>query len=179
MVDPRRLRTPPSSLDRASFVALYGGAYEHSPHFAEAVFPQAQSGMLDTLAGLSSALRQAVDTGSRDAKRQLILAHPDLANRLGAMPLTSASASEQAGAGLDRCTPDEFEEFVGLNQAYRSRFGIPFIKAVRGFSRGQILDEFRRRLANDTDAEFATAIEEIHKIALLRLTDLIEQVSHD
>ncbi|HEU0096172.1 MAG TPA: 2-oxo-4-hydroxy-4-carboxy-5-ureidoimidazoline decarboxylase, partial [Rhizomicrobium sp.] len=119
------------------------------------------------------------DAGGRDAQRQLVLAHPDLANRLRTAPLTSASASEQAGAGLDRCTPDEFDEFVSLNQTYRSKFGIPFIKAVRGFSRGQILDEFRRRLANDADAEFATAIEEIHKIALLRLTDLIEQDPHD
>lgn len=165
------MRAKPSALTRDRFLALYGGIYEHSPHFAESVWPRAAGGELDTLAGLSRALRAAVDDADRAAQLALIRAHPDLAGRV---KLSSDSASEQAGAGLDHCSPAELEEFLALNARYRARFGFPFIKAVRGFTRPQILAEFRRRLDNDPDTEFQTALEQIHRIALLRLTDLAE-----
>jgi OHCU decarboxylase len=159
----QRFKVPPSSQKRDEFLALYGGVYEHSPHFAQTVFPQAASGALDTLDGLGTALRGAVDASGKDAQLALIRAHPDLANRLRV--LTAASAGEQSGAGLDQCTPDELAEFTQMNDAYKAKFGFPFIKAVRGFSRVEILAEFRQRVANDPDSEFATALGEIHKIA--------------
>jgi 2-oxo-4-hydroxy-4-carboxy-5-ureidoimidazoline decarboxylase len=169
MPDPR-LKVPPSSQTLEQFLALYGSVYEHSPHFAQTVFPQAASGALDTLDGLSTALRVAVEASGKDAQLALIRAHPDLANRLRV--LTAASAGEQSGAGLDQCTPDELAEFTRLNDAYKAKFGFPFIKAVRGFSRVEILAEFRKCVANDPDIEFNTALGVIHKIARLRLGDL-------
>jgi 2-oxo-4-hydroxy-4-carboxy-5-ureidoimidazoline decarboxylase len=169
---PDKFKSPPSTLDRDVFVALYGGVYEHSPHFAENLWPQAAGGALDTLDGLAGALREAVNRSGPDAQLALIRAHPDLADKLRAAPLTAASSVEQAGAGLDSCTPDELAEFHRLNDAYKAKFGFPFIKAVRGFSRPQILEEFRRRVTNDRQNEFAAALCEIHKIAGLRLKDL-------
>ncbi len=165
------MRKKPSTLTREPFLALYGGVYEHSPHFAASVWPQAASGGLDSLAGLSNALRTAVDASGKDAQLALIRAHPDLGTRV---KLSAESAGEQAGAGLDHCSAAELDEFLALNTAYRDKFGFPFIKAVRGFTRPQILDEFRARLGNDPDIEFAAALEQIHRIAYLRLTDLAE-----
>jgi 2-oxo-4-hydroxy-4-carboxy-5-ureidoimidazoline decarboxylase len=168
----RSFKLLPGRLTRDEFLALYGGVYEHSPHFADTVFPLAASGALDTLSGLHAALRAAVEAGGTPAQLALIRAHPDLANRLRAAPLTAASAGEQSGAGLDQCTASELAEFTQLNGAYKTKFGFPFIKAVRGFTRAEILAEFRQRLANDLDSEFRAAMAEIHAIALLRLGDL-------
>jgi 2-oxo-4-hydroxy-4-carboxy-5-ureidoimidazoline decarboxylase len=169
--EPKILRERPSAITRERFVELYGGVYENSPHFAEKIWPRAAGGALDTLDGLADALCQAVDGAGRDAQLSLIRAHPDLAGRV---KLSPDSASEQSGAGLDRCSTAELEQFLSLNEDYKTRFGFPFIKAVRGFDRAQILAEFRRRVDNDPDSEFAAALGEIHKIARLRLSDLAE-----
>jgi OHCU decarboxylase len=166
------MRRKPSAIARDEFLALYGGIYEHSPHFAERVWPQAMGGALDTLSGLSGALRAAVDASGREAQLALIRAHPDLAGRV---KLSQDSASEQAGAGLDHCSAAELEEFLALNDAYKAKFGFPFIKAVRGFTRLQILAEFHQRMDHDPATEFATALDQIHRIAHLRLTDLAEK----
>jgi 2-oxo-4-hydroxy-4-carboxy-5-ureidoimidazoline decarboxylase len=103
-------------------------------------------------------------------KLTLIRAHPGLASRAR---MADASVREQSGAGLDQCTPAEFEAFQRLNGAYNARFGFPFIIAVKGLSRGDILAAFERRLAGDPDAEFAEAIAQIHRIAAFRLAELI------
>jgi 2-oxo-4-hydroxy-4-carboxy-5-ureidoimidazoline decarboxylase len=171
MAPERAMRERPAAMARARFLELYGGVYEHSPHFAEAVWPLAASGALDTLDGLAGALKAAVDAAGRDAQLALVRAHPDLAGRV---KLSPDSASEQSGAGLDRCSAAELEEFLTLNSSYKAKFGFPFIKAVRGFDRAHILAEFRRRVDNDADSEFAMALGEIHKIARLRLGDLAE-----
>jgi 2-oxo-4-hydroxy-4-carboxy-5-ureidoimidazoline decarboxylase len=166
------LRAKPSGMTERAFVASYGGIYEHSPHFAQAVWTSIPHDHLDTVEGLAHALRAAVEAAGKPAQLALIRAHPDLADRARLSP---ESVSEQAGAGLDACSAAELAEFRALNDAYKARFGFPFIKAVRGFSRGEILAEFRRRAAgSDADAEFATALAEIHKIALLRLGDLAD-----
>jgi 2-oxo-4-hydroxy-4-carboxy-5-ureidoimidazoline decarboxylase len=165
------MRERPSTIGRERFLALYGGVYEHSPHFAEGVWPLAAGGTLDTLDGLAVALKGAVDTAGRAAQLALIRAHPDLAGRV---KLSPDSASEQAGADLDHCTAAELAEFLALNARYKQKFGFPFIKAVRGFARPQILEEFRRRMDNDPEMEFATALAEIHRIARLRLSDTVE-----
>jgi OHCU decarboxylase len=159
----------PSEMTEAQFIATYGGLYEHSPHFAQAVWRHTPHADLDGDEGLSQALRGAVESAGRPAQLALIRAHPDLADRAR---LSRESTAEQAGAGLDNCSAEELAEFRALNSAYKARFGFPFIKAVRGFSRQQILAEFRRRAGNDADSEFRTALDEIHKIARLRLNDL-------
>jgi OHCU decarboxylase len=116
----------------------------------------------------------AAARGTPAQKRALILAHPDLAGKLAlAGELTAESTGEQAGAGLDRLTPDELARFTALNDAYRARFGFPFIMAVKGKSKADILAGFERRLGNMPAQEEATALAEIDRIALLRLADLL------
>jgi OHCU decarboxylase len=103
-------------------------------------------------------------------------AHPDLAGKTAlAGELTADSNEEQSKAGLDQCTADEFERFQTLNVAYKEKFGFPFIMAVRESSRADILEAFARRLDNDYELEFETALQEIHKIARLRLAALEEK----
>ncbi|HXC54150.1 MAG TPA: 2-oxo-4-hydroxy-4-carboxy-5-ureidoimidazoline decarboxylase [Rhizomicrobium sp.] len=163
------LKAPASAMTQEQFIAAFCGVYEHSPHFAAEVWATVPHATLDTIDGLANAFKRAVDASGHDAQLGLIRAHPDLADRVR---LSAESVSEQAGAGLDNCSPEELTEFRVLNDAYKAKFGFPFIKAVRGFSRRQILAEFRARSGNDADAEFATALREIHKIAFLRLGDL-------
>jgi OHCU decarboxylase len=111
--------------------------------------------------------------GTSAQKRALIVAHPDLAGKLGlAQGLTAESTQEQASAGLHRLTPDELAKLTSLNDAYRARFGIPFIMTVKGKS-NDILAIFERRISNDADAETRTALAEIDRIAALRLKDIL------
>lgn len=161
----------PSTLSEEQFLAVYGGIYEHSPWVAQAVWGARP--LPDTVDALHAAMKAVVDAAPRERRLALIRAHPDLAGRAAvAGALSAASTAEQAGAGLDQCSPDEVAAFQELNTAYKARFGFPFVIAVRGLDRGGILDAFRRRLANDADTEFDTAIEQIHTIARLRLDAL-------
>jgi 2-oxo-4-hydroxy-4-carboxy-5-ureidoimidazoline decarboxylase len=162
-------RDPPSTLTRDAFLKIYGGVYEHSPLFAFEVWETEPHAALDTLDGLAAALKRAVDGAGDTAKMSLIQSHPDLAGRIR---MSNESTSEQQSAGLDACSAQELAEFRRLNADYTARFGFPFIKAVRGFTRQEILAEFRARIANDPKTELATALAEVHKIARLRLGDL-------
>jgi len=106
----------------------------------------------------------------------VLLAHPDLAGKLAAAGrLTEASTEEQSSAGLDMLTDEERERFTTLNTAYRDRFGFPFIIAVKGLNKADILTAFERRIDNNTDNEFATACREVEKIARLRLDAILPQ----
>ena len=162
---------PPSSLDRAGFLARYGGVYEHSPWIAEEVWDHGEAA--DAVEPLADAMAARVEAADRDRQLALLRAHPDLAGRLAvAGGLTAESSAEQAGAGLDRCSPEEYAEFQTLNDAYTARFGFPFILAVRGRDRRQILQAFRDRVGNERQAEFCEALEQVHRIARLRLEAL-------
>lgn len=166
MTDPAK--SPPGGLDRAGFLARYGGVYEHSPWIAEAVWQAGDPP--GTAAALADAMAARVEAAGNAAQLALLRAHPDLAGRLAVRgELTEDSTSEQAGAGLDRCSPEEFDEFRRLNDAYRARFGFPFILAVKGFDRAGILAQFRRRAGNGRAAEFREALNQVHRIARLRL----------
>ena len=125
-------------------------------------------------AGLAEAMAAAVAAGTAEQKRALIAAHPDLAGRLArAKQLTADSTREQASAGLDQLTADELARFTALNDAYKAKFGFPFIMAVKGRSKEDIVAAFERRLDNDEAAETATALGEIDRIAALRLADTL------
>ncbi|WP_284736103.1 2-oxo-4-hydroxy-4-carboxy-5-ureidoimidazoline decarboxylase [Dongia deserti] len=169
----QRFRGPPSSLDRAQFVVLYGRVYEHSPWIAEAAWAAGLKQEHDTVEGLHRTLAAIVDAAPRKRQLALLCAHPDLAGRLAMRgELTAESTAEQASAGLDQCTPAEFQRFTELNEAYKAKFPFPFIMAVKGKSRGEILEAFERRIHHTEEVEFRTALSEVHKIALLRLRDL-------
>ena len=150
------------------FVQRYRGIYEHSPWVAEKAAPLVDdSADVDVIARV---MADCVDNASEERQLALIRAHPDLAGKAAvAGSLTDESESEQASAGLDRCSPEEYERFQALNTAYRRKFGFPFVMAVRNCSREQILAAFESRLENDFDEEFENALLEIHKIARMRL----------
>lgn len=154
------------------FIDRYGGIYEHSPWVAERVKLLLEDSVADTEL-LASLMADCVDNASVETQLELIRAHPDLAGKAQlAGELTADSTEEQSKAGLDQCTADEFEKFQSLNTSYKKKFGFPFIMAVRESNRSQILDAFATRLDNDYSEEFETALQEIHKIARLRLTAL-------
>jgi OHCU decarboxylase len=159
----------PRSLDRATFVATFGGVYEHFPEIAEAAYARGLGPETDSPAGLAYAMAAVAAGLPEMEKLRLIRNHPDLAGRLGIADLTAASRSEQAGAGLDQCMPEEFRRFQALNDAYKAKFAFPFILAVAGKTRQDILAAFESRLNNDRETEFRTALAEIDKIALVRL----------
>jgi 2-oxo-4-hydroxy-4-carboxy-5-ureidoimidazoline decarboxylase len=156
---------------KAAFVQQYGGIYEHSPWIAEAAWdllPPRYS--METLAECMAGCVDAADT---EAKRRLICAHPDLAGRAAVRgELTRESTGEQASAGIDQCSAEEFARFQDMNRRYKERFGFPFVMAVRGSNRHAILAAFEERLQNSASTEFARALTEIHKIARLRLDEM-------
>lgn len=150
------------------FVARYGGIYEHSPWVAEEAATIVDD---DTdMETLATVMADCVDNASRERQLELICAHPDLAGMASiAGTLTEESTAEQASAGLDQCSQEEYARFQAMNAGYWEKFGFPFVMAVRGSTRADILDAFAARLQNDYDEEFETALAEIHKIARLRL----------
>lgn len=166
-LDPRRL-------SRTAFAETFGHVFEHSPWIPEAAFDAGLPDDADTAEGLHRALCAVLQVAPKERKRTLIEAHPDLAGRLArAGALTADSTKEQAGAGLDRLSDDDYERFTALNAAYKEKFGMPFIMAVKGCGKDEILAAFQERLDNDPETEFATAVAQIERIALLRLKDLL------
>ena len=152
----------------SSFVEKYGGIYEHSPWVAELAEPVV--GDSTDMEEIARVMADCVDNAGKDQRLALVRAHPDLAGKAQvAGELTEDSTTEQSSAGLDRCSPAEYQRFQELNDAYHARFGFPFVMAVRNSTRAQILDAFEARLGNDRDVEFETALAEIHAIARLRL----------
>ncbi len=151
-----------------AFVSRFGGIYEHSPWVAELAAPYLDDAAVTDV--IARVMADCVDNASRERQLELIRAHPDLAGRAQiAGELTEASTDEQSSAGLDRCSPAEYAQFQELNEQYREKFGFPFVMAVKNSSRQDILDAFEKRLENDYDVEFETALVEIHTIARLRL----------
>ena len=160
------------------FMAAFGGAYEHSPWAAERGFDPDFSSSCCVI----PAMRKAVDAASVLEQDALIKAHPDLAGKLALSgSLTTSSTQEQAGAGLDQCSPRELKKFQKYNGAYAAKFGFPFIVAVKGLSRKDILKAFKKRLKNSEAEERQTALEQIHKIAAIRIEAWFAQeaLQHD
>lgn len=182
-------RAGPHGLDEAAFVARYGGVYEHSPWVARRTLERGSlpaflagpdrrgAGGLrsaDEAHALGDAFAATLALADEAEQLALVRAHPDLVGAAAlAGDLTADSATEQSGAGLDRCGADELERFRVANAAYRARFGFPFVMAVRGADRSSVLAAFERRVGNGEAEELATALAEIDRIALLRLEALV------
>ena len=160
----------PAPLGRQEFVQRFGGVYEHSPWVAEGAYGGGFAATDETPSGLATRMAAIVEAAGRDRQLALLRAHPELAGKLAiAGNLTVDSHAEQASARLDQCTPLEFARFQELNAAYNAWFGFPFIIAVRGLQRTDILAAFERRVGNDKAVEFREALDQVHKIARLRL----------
>lgn len=164
----------PSRLSEETFVARFGGIFEHSDWIARRAFAGELSAANDTATGLHAALTTVFREASEVERLAVLTAHPDLAGKLAqAKRLTESSTNEQASAGLDALTDRERERFTELNAAYVETFGFPFIIAVRGLSKDDILAAFESRIGNDRETEFATACRQVERIALLRLRDML------
>jgi len=164
----------PSRLPKALFTEVYGRVWENAPWVAEAVHDRGVGPAHDAAEALHAAMVAVVRESPDERKRELLLGHPDLAGKLAAAgEMTEESISEQNSAGLDRLSAEEHARFTALNDAYRARFGIPFIMAVRGASRQDILTAFETRLASTPEQEFETALAQVEKITLLRLRELL------
>ena len=156
-----------NALPAQEFVSRYGALFEHSPWVV------VRAAGLRPFADLHAGLMQALEAASAEEKLALIRAHPELAGKAAIdKTLTQASTAEQASAGLDRLTPQEFARFHALNAAYRAAHDMPFIICVRLTDKAGILAAMEARAANDTETEVATALGEIGKIVKLRLEDM-------
>ncbi|WDS36639.1 2-oxo-4-hydroxy-4-carboxy-5-ureidoimidazoline decarboxylase [Pseudoxanthomonas sp.] len=160
-----------NALPRDAFIAALEGIFEHSPWVPAGV---AATRPYPSRDALHAAMCTVVRDAGIDAQLGLIRAHPELAGKAAiAGGLTASSASEQRGAGLDQCSPDEYAELVGLNRAYHQRHGFPFILAVRGHTRASIIAALRARVDHASEVEIAECLQQIEKIAALRLADLV------
>lgn len=166
----------PSRLSKEDFVQKFGGVFEHSPGIAERAFDLELGPAQDSAVGLHNALSRMFRSASADERMKVLRAHPDLAGKLAAARrLTEESTKEQASAGLDALTDVERLAFQTLNKSYTDKFGFPFVIAVRGLTKTDILLAFKTRLEGSAENEFITACQQVERIALLRLQDLFER----
>jgi OHCU decarboxylase len=162
-----------NGMSREEFTRHFGGVLERSPQFAERVAGARPFNSFDELHG---AFVSEIKRAPEYDQLALLRAHPDLADRLAR--LTNASSQEQASAGLGTLSPEQFGSFQRLNVAYRKLFGFPFIICARLHSKDSILAAFHSRLENSEETEFKTALDEVAKIARLRLQDLVDVPPH-
>ena len=166
-----------SELGKGEFVRRFGSLYEGSPWVAEGAWRGRPFG---DLSGMHAAFVRTVRDAPPERQLGLIRAHPDLAGKAAvAGELTPESAREQASAGLDRLSLEEYEAFTRLNEAYKQKFGFPMIFAVRENTKETILSGAEARLENSRPEEIETALEEISKIGLFRLRELIRPEPHE
>jgi 2-oxo-4-hydroxy-4-carboxy-5-ureidoimidazoline decarboxylase len=154
-------------LDRSGFVDAVGWIFEHSPWVAERAFDGRPFASVDAL---HAVMMEQVERATFAENLGLLKAHPDLGARARLSP---ASTEEQAGAGLDSLTPSEFERLQRLNAAYRSRFGFPFLLAVKGSTKHDVLRALQARIESSPEDEYREALRQVYRIARFRLEELI------
>jgi 2-oxo-4-hydroxy-4-carboxy-5-ureidoimidazoline decarboxylase len=160
-----------NALPPADFVTRFGFLFEHSPWIVEAAETRRP---FSSIAAMETAMAAIIEGAGEEAQIALLRAHPELAGKAVLdKTLTEASTAEQASAGLDRLSPDEYALFHELNDAYRAKFAFPFIICVRLTDKAGILAAMRARTANDVATEIAAARAEIAKIVHLRLEDAL------
>jgi 2-oxo-4-hydroxy-4-carboxy-5-ureidoimidazoline decarboxylase len=156
-----------NAMTSEAFIAAFGDVAEHSPWVARHA---ASARPYATREAMIAAFAAATRAAPRVSQLALVRAHPDLATRA---KLTEDSTREQAGAGFDTLTPEEFARFTHLNDRYKAKFGFPFIFAVKGATKHQILASFEERLDNTPEIEFAMAITQICRIFRFRIEDRV------
>jgi OHCU decarboxylase len=157
---------------KLKFISLFESIYEHSDWVIKNVIED-KSNIPNTINELRSAMKKVVNKSSDNLKLKLLRAHPELGikkNQLSS--LTESSQEEQKSAGLDQCSEEEYEEIKSLNKSYKEKFQFPFIIAVKGLNRLDIIKSMKKRVDNNYEEEFLTAINEVHKIAKIRLDAL-------
>ncbi len=158
-----------NKLSQSEFIKVFANIFENARWIAEELYNQKP---FNNFEELSSKILNIFETTTKEKQLKILNAHPDLANKTKISLLTADSLKEQASAGLDQCTEEEFDEFRHLNEQYKKKFGFPFILAVKGKNKNEILDNFKKRISFDPAAEFDQAIKQVKQIASLRLKEL-------
>ena len=158
-----------NQLNKSDFLSIFGNVFEKTEWIAEKVF---ELKPFKNFNDLSSKLLDFYENSHKEKILIIFNSHPELAV---AKKLTSESKLEQAGANLNECTVEEFKEFKKLNLEYKNKFGFPFIIAVKGKSKTEILNNFRQRILNNIESEFEEAKNQVKKIATFRLNEIINQ----
>ena len=158
-----------NKLSRSEFVEIFANIFEKTKWIAEKLYNQKP---FDNFKDLCSKMLGIFETAGKETQLKILGAHTDLADKVTVNLLTSNSWSEQSNAGLDQCSEEEFNEFKNLNKSYKQKYGFPFVIAVKGKNKIEILSEFRKRILNSVDEEFNEAIIQVGKIANLRLNEI-------
>ena len=158
-----------NKLLKSEFVKVFTNIFENTRWIAEELYDQKPFGDFKEL---SSKILNIFETTTKEKQLKILKDHPDLADKTKIGLLTSDSLKEQTNAGLDQCTEEEFDEFKHLNEQYKKKFGFPFILAVKGKNKNEILDNFKKRISFDSTTEFDQAIKQVKQIASLRLKEL-------
>ncbi len=157
-----------NKLSQSEFVKVFANIFENATWIAEELYKLKPFLDFDEL---SLKMINIFEKTSKDKKLKVLNNHPDLGNKAKITSLTIDSLKEQTNAGLDQCTKEEFDEFNKLNHAYK-KFGFPFILAVKGKNKIEILNNFKKRINSEPNIEFNEAVKQVKKIASLRLEDL-------
>lgn len=157
-----------NSLDQDRFVEAVGWVFEHSPWVAARAWAQRPFAGIDVL---HQAMVEQVEAARLDEQVALLRAHPDLGTRAN---ISAASTAEQTAAGLNGLSPEEFERLHRLNEAYRDQFGFPFLLAVKGSTKYDVLQALEQRLQASPEDERREALRQVHRIARFRLEDTIK-----
>jgi len=157
-----------NKLPKSEFVKVFANIFENAIWIAEKLYEQKP---FDNFEELSLKILNIFETSTNEKKLKILRDHPDLANKTKISSLTPDSLKEQTSAGLDQCTETEFNEFKKLNNSYK-KFGFPFILAVKGKTKIEILNNFKKRISSDQETEFNEAVKQVKQIAIFRLKEL-------
>ena len=157
-----------NKLNKSEFLSTFGNVFERTEWIAEKCYDLKPYKSVDEL---FLKMMEIFENAQKESHLEILNAHPDLAVE---KKLTKDSKNEQKGASLNQCTEEEFEEFKKLNEQYKKKFGFPFIIAVKGKNKEEILNNFRQRITNDINLEFEEAKKQVKKIASFRLSEIIK-----
>ena len=158
-----------NNLSQIKFNEIFANIFEKTKWIAEKLYNQKP---FNSFEDLCSKILEIFKTTSKENQLKIIKAHPDLADKTKISLLNIDSRTEQNRAGLNQCSEKEFREFKNLNNEYKKKFGFPFILAVEGKNKAEILNKFKKRILNSADDEFKEAISQVCKIANLRLNKI-------
>ena len=158
-----------NKLSQSEFIKVFANIFENASWIAKDVYNEKP---FKDFTDLSQKMLSIFSTSTKENQLKILEAHPDLADKTKIGSLTPDSKKEQSNAGLDQCSEEEFNEFKNLNNEYKKKFGFPFIYAVKGKEKKEILSNFRQRSLNDVDVEFIEAKTQVKIIASLRLNEI-------
>ena len=161
-----------NKLSQSEFIKVFANIFENARWIAEELYKQKP---FKDFGELSSKMLNIFETATKEKQLKILKDHPDLANKTKISLLTANSLKEQTNAGLDQCTEEEFNEFKKLNDTYK-KFGFPFILSVKGKTKFEILNNFKKRIYSDSETEFNEAIKQVKQIASLRLNELNNKI---